>query len=384
MKNRTELNTLIGTLLIGAASLVSAWYVFDFQYLPKSEVITMGMPYEGGTIASLQAITQLNQHHPDRVQISYIPYFESDGKTITIPEIFQIPQELAENTILEGVFLQELISRSPQQAYEYLLARSSNRDTLEWQSFALYVEQDLLTLISDIESNQEKYAEKYEESYNYVTNFISENNIQSASVAATVLNGQIHNIGTAPTMYTLRTSITKDKLRQDSELLGEDAPANLFSLEFASAAPQLDSFNEAYQEIDCNDRQNAYGTLEDASTVYSRCEYQEAAELDVKIVYHKEYNPQEDPEQTAEQAEQIIRRFIQANFKNLVISEWKEEEYGRDITASKPENPQPPFSILIDEEVRNTPPYQLFTEQNILLQLSEDKYYLNTEQVLQF
>lgn len=384
MKNRTEPNTIIGTLILGVAILISGWYVYDLQYLPNSEVTVLGLPYEGGTIASLQAITELKQKHPSRTQITYIPYFESDGETISIPETFQVPEELQENTIQEGIFLQELIKRSPSQAYDYLLARSSNRDTLEWQSFALYVNEDLQSLITDIEDNQEKFAQKYEEEYEFATNFLSENNIQAGNIAATILNEQIHNIGTAPTTYTLRTSITKEKLRQENGFFGEDAPSNLFGLEYASATPQLEGFNEAYQEIDCNDQPDAYGTLEDGGTLYSRCEYQPAEELDVKIVYYQDYEPQEDPQQTAEQAEQIVRRFLQANFKNLTVSEWQEEDYGRDIGATKSENELPPFSVLIDEEVKNTPPYQLFSEQNILLQLSEDKYYLNTEQVLQF
>jgi hypothetical protein len=384
MKNRIGLNEIIGTLVVGLIILISGWYVYDLQYLSKTELTTIGLPYEAGTIASLQAITELHQKHPLRTKLQYIPPFTVENDELIIPEAFQVPEQLVETTIQEGVFLQELVSNSPLQAHEYLLARESNRDTIDWQSLALYVDENLLNLVNDIEENLDEYAEKYEEDYNFSTTFIKEQNIQNPSIAATLLNGEIHNLGTTPTTYTLRTSLTKDKLRQGEDIFGEEAPVRLFGQEFASAAPQFEGFNEAYQEIDCNDRTNAYGSLQDSGSVYSRCEYTQAEPLDIKIVYYEDYDPQQDSEATGEQAEQVVNRFLQANFKSLEISEWREQDYGRDIESTKSENGFPPFSVLIDEEVRNTPAFDLFVEQNILLQLSEDKYYLNTEQILQF
>lgn len=388
INTRIQKNTILGVSIIAISVLAAGQYVFDRLYLPKSELVAMGMPYEGATIASLQAIAEVKTSHPHRVDVTYIPYFISDGKKITIPENFQTPEELIEDTINEGIFIQELLQKSPRQALDYLKARASNRDTLEWETFALYVDENLQSLINDIENNQSEYAKNYEEDYEFVDTFIKENQIQSPSISATLLNGDIHNLGTAPTSYTLRTSITKTKLRNESSLYGESDFANIFGLQFASATPQLDGFNEAYQEVDCNDRPIEYGMLKDVSTPYVRCEYTPAEELDVKIVYFNQETSEEPQEQpsnsTDQQAEQIVRRFLQANFKNITLSTHQEIEYNRDISITKPLDGTPAFSVLLDDEVLNTPPYSLFSTQQLIMQLSEDKYYLDLEKILQF
>lgn len=375
---------IIATISISILILLSGWYVLSLRYLPRTTISIVGLPFEQVTIDSMKAAVELQDNHPGRVNIEFIPPLQVADDQIVALDRFQDLEVIDESAIQESIFLQELVQRSSADTLKYMTARESDKSTTEWQRLTLFLEGNYDSLINTVETDPNSFASKYQQSYDRSEQIIIDNLVSRPDFTVTVLGDEIHNIASAPTYYTLRTSLTKKLLRSEGTLYGETSPARLFGLEFASATPQLDGYNEAYQQIDCNDRQDAYGELEGGSTTYARCTYSEAAPLDIKIVYHEGFvYPPPGTDTQLDQNLATIRRFIQANFKSVELSEWEEENYGRDITALKEEDNLAPYEVLIDEEIRNTPSYDLLVEGELIREFEEDKYSLDIQRILQ-
>ena len=272
-----------------------------------------------------------------------IPVFVEDNENITTKILDDISEEM--------LFLEYLVTKSPNKAKKYIDARIANFDAAEWKNLVTYANAD--RELVNFTKNKSKFIEN-KESFD-VDNLVKEYNLNSDNNTLVTLNNRIveYNIDNP---YKLTLSISKYNI----DNLNLKIPFITYK--------KYQGIYEAYTNKDCNNKSDKYGELKGNIDKNYYCEYKDASELKVQPLIRE---GKENDQLTNERSVQFSR-FISVNLKNV-----KEEKLGilnEDLLKDLELDENTNIIIKLSSEIKEYPAYNKLIENGIIIKKDENHY----------